>query len=62
MLLPDGDKVAIYYKNRVGYFSLREYSDILLNLVEGARRRLQGTVRRLRKAELEPPALPERPT
>jgi hypothetical protein len=62
MLLPDGDKVAIYYKNRVGYFSLREYSDILLNLAEGARRRLQGTVRRLRKAELEPPALPERPT
>jgi hypothetical protein len=61
-LLPDGDKVAIYYENYVGYFSLREYSDILLNLAEGARRRLQGTVRRLRKAELEPPALPERPT
>jgi len=61
-LLPDGNKVAIYFKNRVGYFSLREYSDILLNLAEGARRRLQGTVRRLRKAELEPPALPERPT
>ncbi len=61
-LLPDGDKVAIYFENHVGYFSLREYSDILLNLAEGARRRLQGTVRRLRKAELEPPALPVRPT
>ena len=61
-LLPDGDKVAIYFENHVGYFSLTEYSDILLNLVEGARRRLQGTVRRLRKAQLEPPALPERPT
>jgi hypothetical protein len=62
MLLPDGDKVAIYFENHVGYFSLREYTDIILNLAEGARRRLQGTVRRLRKAELEPPALPERPT
>ena len=61
-LLPDGDKVAIYFENYVGYFSLTEYSDILLNLAEGARRRLQGTVRRLRKAQLEPPALPERPT
>ncbi len=61
-LLPDGDKVAIYFENHVGYFSLNEYSDILLNLAEGARRRLQGTVRRLRKAQLEPPALPERPT
>ena len=61
-LLPDGDKVAIYFENHVGYFSLTEYSDILLNLAEGARRRLQGTVRRLRKAQLEPPALPERPT
>jgi hypothetical protein len=61
-LLPDGDKVAIYFQNHVGYFSLIEYSDILLNLAEGARRRLQGTVRRLRKAQLEPPALPPRPT
>jgi len=61
-LLPDGDKVAIYFENHVGYFSLTEYSDILLNLPEGARRRLQGTVRRLRKTQLEPPALPERPT
>jgi hypothetical protein len=60
-LIPDGDKVAVYWKNRVGYFSLTEYSDILLNLAEGARRRLQGTVRRLRKSQLEPPALP-RPT
>ena len=60
-LLPDGDKVAIYFENYVGYFGLTEYSDILLNLAEGARRRLQGTVRRLRKAQLEPPALPQRP-
>jgi hypothetical protein len=61
-LLPDGEKVAIYWANRVGYFNLREYSEILLNLAEGARRRLLGTIRRLRKSELEPPALPERPT
>jgi hypothetical protein len=61
-LLPDGEKVAVYWGNRVGYFSVREYSEILLNLAEGARRRLLGTIRRLRKSELAPPALPERPT
>jgi hypothetical protein len=61
-LLPDGEKVAVYWGNRVGYFNVREYSEILLNLAEGARRRLLGTIRRLRKSELEPPALPERPT
>jgi hypothetical protein len=61
-LLPDGEKVAVYFENRVGYFSVREYSDILLNLQEGARRRLRGTIHRLRKAELERPALPFRPT
>lgn len=61
-LLPDGEKVAVYWGNRVGYFSVREYSQILLTLSEGARRRLLGTIRRLNKSHLEPPALPERPT
>jgi hypothetical protein len=60
-LLPDGEKVAVYWENHVGYFSVREYSMILLNLAEGPRRRLLGKMRRLHKSELEPPALPERP-
>ena len=60
-LLPDGEKVAVYWENYVGYFGVREYSEILLDLQEGARRRLLGTLRRLRRLELEPPALPERP-
>jgi hypothetical protein len=61
-LLPDGEKVAVYWQNHVGYFSVQEYSEILLTLAEGARRRLLGKIRRLRKTQLEPPALPERPT
>jgi hypothetical protein len=54
-LLPDGEKIAVYCENRVGYFGAGEYTDILLNLSEGPRRRLQGIVRRLRKAQTEPP-------
>ena len=61
-LLPDGEKVAVYRGNRVAYFGVREYSVILLSLEEGARRRLLGTLKRLRKLELETPTLPERPT
>jgi hypothetical protein len=61
-LLPDGEKVAVYWENHVGYFSVGEYSLILLELAEGARRRLLGKMRKLRKSQLEPPALPERPT
>jgi hypothetical protein len=61
-LLPDGEKVAVYWKNHVGYFSLLEYSQILLTLAEGARRRLLGVTRRLGKSHLAPPDLPSRPT
>jgi hypothetical protein len=61
-LLPDGEKVAVYWGNQVGYFSVLEYSQILLNLPEGPRRRLLGTLRRLHKSQLAPPPLPERPT
>ena len=61
-LLPDGEKVAVYWENHVGYFSVLEYTEILLRLSEGPRRRVLGTTRRLRKSQLEPPALPERPT
>jgi len=60
-LLPDGEKVAVYWGNHVGYLRVLEYSQILLNLLEGPRRRLAGTIRRLRKGQLEPPARPERP-
>jgi hypothetical protein len=60
-LLPDGEKVAVYWGNRVGYFSVREYSEILLTLAEGARRRLLGKIRSLRKSETAPPRLPMRP-
>jgi hypothetical protein len=61
-LLPDGEKVAVYWGNHVGYFTVLEYSQILLNLTEGPRRRLLGTLRRLRKSQLAPPPLPDRPT
>jgi len=61
-LLPDGEKVAVYWGNHVGYFSVLEYSSILLNLSEGPRRRLAGTLRRLSKSQLQLPSLPERPT
>lgn len=60
-LLPDGDKVAVYWRNRVGYFGVNEYTHILLNLTEGARRRLQGTIRRLTKSQAQRPFLPKRP-
>ena len=61
-LLPAGEQVAVYWQNRVGYFGIKEYSDILLNLREGPRRRLQGTIRRLKKVQFEAPELPHRPT
>lgn len=61
-LLPDGEKVAVYRSNHVGYLSIIEFTQILLNLAEGPRRRLAGTVRRLRNSQLEPPSRPERPT
>jgi hypothetical protein len=61
-LLPAGEKAAVYWKNYVGYFAMAEYSEILLSLSEGPRRRLLGTMRRLRKSQLEPPELPRRPT
>lgn len=60
-LLPAGEQVAVYWNNKVGYFGVKEYTAILLDLSEGARRRLQGTIRRLTKTQLEPPASPRRP-
>jgi hypothetical protein len=57
-LLPTGSKVILYYKNRVAYLRGLEYQELLLTLSEGARRRILGKTRRLRKAELEPPPPP----
>lgn len=59
-LLPDGEKVTMFYNNYVGYFTATEYSEELLGLTEGPRRRLLGTIRRLRRNALRPPPLPTR--
>lgn len=49
-LLPMGDKVFLYYKNRATNLNLLEHQELLLNLSEGARRRILGKTRRLRKS------------
>ena len=48
-LLPQGRKVLLYYRNRVASLGLLEYQEILQFLKEGARRRILGKTRRLRK-------------
>lgn len=59
-LLPTGEKVVLYYKNRVAYLRILEYQELLLGLAEGARRRILGKTRRLRRGEVDapPPAAP----
>jgi len=52
-LLPMGRKVFLYYKNRVATLSGLEHQEMLLTLSEGARRRILGKTRRLRKVELD---------
>jgi hypothetical protein len=44
-----GEKVFLYYQNRVADFDILEYQEILLTLSEGARRRILGKTKRLRK-------------
>lgn len=61
MLLPTQSSIAVYYRQRFGHFSTYEYSELLLTLKEGARRRLLGIMRRLRRSQLKPPELPWRP-
>jgi hypothetical protein len=51
-LLPIGRQVFLYYKNRAATLSGLEHQEILLTLSEGARRKILGKTRRLRKAEL----------
>ena len=59
-LLPQENKVALYYRQRFGHFTSYEYQELLLTLPEGARRRALGQTRRLRRAQLRPPDLPWR--
>jgi hypothetical protein len=59
-LLPDGQKISAYRDNYVGYFTPLELLSETLELSEGPRRRLIGTVRRLCRSALTPPSLPLR--
>jgi len=61
VLLPNDYWMAVYHKQCFGMFSKLQYTEELLTLREGARGRLLGTTRRLRRAELRPPELPWRP-
>jgi len=59
-LLPTGQKLCVYRDNCVGYFTPLELLSETLELSEGPRRRLIGTVRRLCRSALTPPSLPLR--
>lgn len=48
-LLPMGEKVFLYYQNRAANLDILEYQEMLLTLAEGARRRILGKTKRLRK-------------
>jgi hypothetical protein len=60
-LLPHGSKVSVYVDNRVAHLKTTEYSDWLLGVSEGARRRLRGRVRALGRQQRDLPDLPPRP-
>lgn len=60
-LLPQGEKISVYSDNRVAHLNAVEYSDWLLGVNEGARRRLRGRMRALGRQRRDPPALPPRP-
>jgi len=59
-LLPSQRRVALYYQHRFGLFESYEYQELLLTLRDGARRKVLGKTRRLRRAQLHPPELPWR--
>jgi len=59
-LLPTQRRVALYYQQRFGIFESYEYQELLLTLRDGARRKVLGKTRRLRRAQLRPPELPWR--
>lgn len=60
-LLPQGDKISVYADNRVAHLNAPEYSDWLLGVSDGARRRLRGRVRALGRQRRDLPDLPPRP-
>lgn len=60
-LLPQGERISVYADNRVAHLGAAEYSDWLLGVDEGARRRLRGRVRALRRQRRDLPELPPRP-
>ena len=59
-LLPTENKIVLYYRQRFGFFTPYEHQELLLTLRDGARRKLLGKTRRLRRAQLAPPDLPWR--
>ena len=60
-LLPNRNKLVLYYQQRFGTFDPYEHQELLLPLRDGARRKVLGKTRRLRRAQLGPPDLPWRP-
>ncbi len=60
-LPPRGEKISVYADNRVAHVNATEYSDWLLGVNEGARRRLRGRIRALGRQRRDLPDLPPRP-
>ena len=60
-LLPSQNQIALYHQQRFGMFDRYEYQELLLTLREGARRKLLGKTRRLRRSQSWPPDLLWRP-
>jgi len=56
----EDDRLVLYSRNRVTYLTPLEHQELLLNLREGARRRILARTRQLRQRQLLRP-LPERP-
>jgi hypothetical protein len=59
-LLPRGDKISAYVDNRVAHLNAVDYSDWLLGVSDGARRRLRGRLRALGRQRRDLPDLPPR--
>jgi hypothetical protein len=59
-LLPDYSTMVLYYKNYFGFFDRYELLELALQVTEGARRRLLGRTRKLRRATLFPLSAPLR--
>jgi hypothetical protein len=60
-LLPHEDKVYVYCDGRFAVLTGLELLDWALSVREGARRRMRGTIQRLRNQIRKPPETPRRP-